>query len=212
MVTKCRVWLLGGIYHITIRGNRKESIFLEEYDYYVYLSILKNNLQFYKEDNYKIISYCLMRNHVHLLIKTDKKDPSYFMRRLNSMYARYFNNKYEYVGHLFQERYYSNAVTSVIELLEVSRYIHLNPVRAKIVKRAEEYKFSSYNKIIGENISSNILREINIASEEILDLLNIYFIVKENNLEIIRKNVRDNIRSAKDKYREYVEEKIEADA
>lgn len=208
MATKSRVWMPGGSYHITSRGNRKEPIFLEEYDYYVYLSTLKNNLQFYKDDGYKIISYCLMANHVHLLLKTDKKDPSFFMRRLNSMYARYFNDKYIYEGHLLQERYYSNTITSVIELLEVSRYIHLNPVRAKITKRPEEYRFSSYNKIVNklENGSTN---EMSIAAEEILDLLDIYFIVKDNNIENIRHGVRENIISSKEKYRQYVEEKIE---
>lgn len=209
MATKCRVWLPGGSYHITIRGNRKEAIFLEEYDYYVYLSTLKNNLQFYKEDGYKIISYCLMTNHVHLLLKTDKKDPSFFMRRLNSMYARYFNDKYVYEGHLLQERYYSNTITSVIELLEVSRYIHLNPVRAKITKKPEEYRFSSYNRMINKNTEYESKSEISISAEEILDLLDIYLIVKDNNIENIRNGVRDNIKSAKDKYRQYVEEKIE---
>lgn len=158
MVTKNRIWYPSAIYHITNRGNRKEIIFREEMDYRVYLVILKNTVDYYEEYNYEIISYCLMSNHVHLLIKTNNKEPGYFMRRVNSMYARYFNDKYEYVGHLFQERYFSNIITNDIELLEVSRYIDLNPVKAQIVKKAEDYKWSSYSSVMrkGECKISNI--------------------------------------------------------
>ena len=188
----------GASYHITNRGNHQEKIFLQESDYCVYLSILKDTLKFYEEFNYKLISYCLMTNHVHLLIKTDKRDPSNFMRRINSMYAKYFNKKYEVTGHLFQGRYYSNLITNISELLEVSRYIHLNPVRAQITKGPEEYKWSSYNKIVNnkvnDDIRTSILNEKNdfgivglsIAAEEILDLLDIYSLVEDNSIKKIR--------------------------
>ena len=81
-------------------------------DYIVYLGILKETLKFYQDDNYKLISYCLMSNHVHLLLKTGTKEPSFFMRRINSMYARYFNSKYQCIGHLFQGRYFSNLINA----------------------------------------------------------------------------------------------------
>ena len=141
MASPKRPWVSGAIYHITNRGNRQEIIFRENIDYIVYLGILKETLKFYENDNYKLISYCLMSNHVHLLLKTGRKDPSFFMRRVNSMYARYFNSKYQYIGHLFQGRYFSNLINNVIELLEVSRYIHLNPVRAKMVDSPEKYMY-----------------------------------------------------------------------
>ena len=94
MASPKRPWVAGAIYHITNRGNHQEIIFRESIDYIVYLGILKETLKFYEDDSYKLISYCLMSNHVHLLLKTGKKDPSFFTRRVNSMYARYFNTKY----------------------------------------------------------------------------------------------------------------------
>jgi REP element-mobilizing transposase RayT len=69
------------------------------------------------------------------------------MRRVNGIYARYFNNKYNYIGHLFQERYYSELIENDAQALEISRYIHLNPVKAKMVQCAEEYKQSSWHQM-----------------------------------------------------------------
>lgn len=208
MTTRRRVWIEGASYHITNRGNRKEIIFREEYDFYVYIAILKNTLKFYEEYNYKVVAYCLMTNHVHLLIKTEKQDPSTFMRRLNSMYAKYFNDKYEYEGHLFQGRYYSNIITSIIEMLEVSRYIHLNPVKAKIVRMPQEYKWSSYNKTIGSE-NDRVIKELNIFDGEILDLFEIYSLVEEKSIKNIATSLKKKIYGAREKYRYYVESKIE---
>ena len=185
MASPKRPWVPGAIYHITNRGNHQEIIFRENIDYIVYLGILKETLKFYQDDNYKLISYCLMSNHVHLLLKTGTKEPSFFMRRINSMYARYFNSKYQCIGHLFQGRYFSNLINNVIELLEVSRYIHLNPVRAKMVDSPEKYMWSSYNKIVLNEDkfkdldlnSRKLMTDMCIDENEILDLFNIYSII-----------------------------------
>lgn len=218
MATPKREWIEGATYHITNRGNHQENIFREIIDYSVYLSILINTLKFYKEYNYKIISYCLMTNHVHILLKTGSKNPSYFMRRINSMYAKYFNEKYELVGHLFQGRYYTNLITNITELIEVSRYIHLNPVKAKIVESPEEYIWSSYNKFIlsdeylESKISFNKIKidlDLCLAEEEILGLFDIYTIVSESNKEILINKARKIIEDSKSKYKRFVEEKIE---
>lgn len=203
MATKKRVWFPGATYHIVCRGNHKEIIFKEEIDFVVYLRILRNNFKFYEDEDYKLISYCLMDNHVHLLVKTEKQDPSFFMIRLNSMYAKYFNDKYEYIGHLFQARYFSNLITNVGELLEVSRYIHLNPVRANIAKIPEDYKWSSYNKIL-----SNQNKELYIHDKEILDIFNMYLIIEDNRIERIRSRVKHSIEDNRFRYKNYVEEKI----
>lgn len=180
MATKKRPWFPGACYHITNRGNHKEKIFIDDQDYKMYIHILKNTLEFYKESNYKLISYCLMSNHVHLLIKTNIKDPSYLMRRLNSLYVRYFNQKYNYVGHLFQERYFSNIITSDYELLEVSKYIHLNPVKANLVNYPENYKWSSFRKIISNK--NPLPTTLYVHSDEILSILDIYFILKNSTI------------------------------
>lgn len=216
MASPKRPWVSGATYHITNRGNRKEIIFRESIDYSVYLGILKETLKFYEDDNYKLISYCLMSNHVHLILKTGTKDPSFFMRRVNSMYARYFNSKYEYVGHLFQSRYFSNLINNVIELLEVSRYIHLNPVRAKIVDSPEKYVWSSYNKFVldkdkfkDSDLNSRKLKlDMCIDESEILDLFDIYSIVEENNKDYMQSKVKNMIEQNKIKYKKYVESKM----
>lgn len=216
MASPKRPWVSGAIYHITNRGNRQEIIFRENIDYIVYLGILKETLKFYENDNYKLISYCLMSNHVHLLLKTGTKDPSFFMRRVNSMYARYFNSKYQYIGHLFQGRYFSNLINNVIELLEVSRYIHLNPVRAKMVDSPEKYMWSSYNKIVLDKDkfkdldlnSRKLMLDMCIDENEILDLLNIYSIIEENNKKDLEYKVKNMMKESKIKYKKYVESKV----
>ena len=219
MASPKRPWVAGAIYHITNRGNRQEIIFRENIDYIVYLGILKETLKFYENDNYKLISYCLMSNHVHLLLKTGRKDPSFFMRRVNSMYARYFNSKYQYIGHLFQGRYFSNLINNVIELLEVSRYIHLNPVRAKMVDSPEKYMWSSYNKIVLDkdkfkNLDLNsrkLMLDMCIDENEILDLLNIYSIIEENNKKDLEYKVKNMMKESKIKYKKYVESKVSSE-
>lgn len=211
LATPTRPWFPGASYHITNRGNRKEIIFLDDEDYNIYLSFVRNTLEFYKNFNYKLLCYCLMSNHVHLLLKTDSKNPSFFMRRLNSLYVKYFNSKYNYVGHLFQERYFSNIITSEFELIEVSRYIHLNPVKANIVKNATDYKWSSYNHIIyNKPIPTN---HPYLHYNEILEIINVYMTIEKNTPdEIILKDITSktssntmNFFSIRAKYKKFVD-------
>ena len=160
MATPRRFWREGTIYHVTTRGNRKEDIFNDKSDYKVYLAMIEENLKYYSQFNYKLLEYCLMKNHVHLLIKTDTWPLSDFMRRLNSKYTLYYNKKYNYVGHLFQGRYYSQIIEDNAQLLEVSRYIHLNPVRSKICNNPKDYIWSSYHNYIINKESKLISTEV----------------------------------------------------
>ena len=91
-----------------------------------------------------------MDNHVHLIIKTGKEPLTSIMRRINSIYTRYFNKKYNYIGHLFQAKYFWELIESDKQILEASRYVHLNPVKAQMVSIPEEYKWSSYGVFMGE--------------------------------------------------------------
>ncbi|MEG2017921.1 MAG: transposase [Clostridium sp.] len=150
MTTKPVIWVPGAIYHVTSRGNRKEEIFKDTADYYIYLTNLQENIKRYEELNYQLLAYCLMTNHVHLIIKTDKEPLERLMKRVNSMYTRYFNSKYDYVGHLFQGRYHGEIIKGDAQLIETSRYVHLNPVRANMVEKPEEYKWSSYKMYIAK--------------------------------------------------------------
>ncbi|HEY8890497.1 MAG TPA: transposase [Clostridium sp.] len=169
MVTPKREWFPGVSYHITSRGNHRNDIFRDEADFGMYLILMKECLKYYEKYNYKLICYCLMTNHVHLLIQANDKEVSDLIRRLHSMYSRYFNKKYKYIGHLWQDKYFPELIKDDKQMLTTSRYIHLNPFRAKMVKMPEEYEWSSYKIYIGEE------KDKLISSETIL----LYF--KEDN-------------------------------
>ncbi|WP_169776002.1 REP-associated tyrosine transposase [Priestia koreensis] len=141
---KPRIWYPGSIYHVTCRGNRREAIFYREEDYEYFLNLVDDTKRKWP---FQLHAYCLMTNHVHLLVQTDHH-PQYMMKMLESQYAVYFNKKYRYEGHLFQGRYKSEIITDRNYFLTVSRYIHLNPVKAKMVARPYEYPWSSYASYI----------------------------------------------------------------
>jgi putative transposase len=118
------------------------SIFLDEEDHDRFLETL---LRFKKSNNYELYAYCLMSNHVHLLIKEVEDTIQRLMKRLGVSYVYYFNKKYNRVGHLFQDRYKSESIDTEQYLLGCSRYIHTNPIAAGLVKFPEEYHWSSYS-------------------------------------------------------------------
>lgn len=156
-----RVWYPNCAYHITARGNRRSDIFKDGEDFDIYLSYIDNTMAYY-DDEYKLVAYCLMDNHVHLMIETKERHIKYFMTRVHSMYAKYFNHKYNFIGHLFQDRYFSEHIENDSQMIETSRYIHLNPVKANMVELPEEYKYSSFDMYIG------LKKERRITSSSIL--------------------------------------------
>lgn len=134
------------IYHIILRGNDKQDIFYDEQDKYVFLKYLKENKGKY---NFDIYAYCLMDNHIHMVLQDINKNLSQIMKSLATRYAIYFNKKYDRIGHLFQDRYLSKTVETQSYFINVCRYIHQNPVLAGIAK-IENYKWSSYKEYINE--------------------------------------------------------------
>lgn len=147
MPRKSRIWCPGAVYHIMCRGNHRQEIFRDEEDRIFYLTALKDVQE---KMPYLLHSYCLMTNHVHLQIETIDINISQVMKRINMLYAIYFNKKYNFIGHLFQDRYRSELIDATPYYLEISRYIHLNPVRGNIVALPESYEWSSYRTYIGE--------------------------------------------------------------
>lgn len=131
----------GGIYHVMSRGNRRLPIFKDERDYRQFLRCLQRAQE---EMDFEVHSLCLMTNHFHMLIKTGEVELSWIMQYLLLKYARYFNRRHGYTGHLFENRFTSCNVEDDPYYLEVSRYIHLNPVRAGIVDNPIDYAYSSY--------------------------------------------------------------------
>ncbi|NLO38094.1 MAG: transposase [Ruminiclostridium sp.] len=131
-----------GIYHIMLRGINKQDIFQEDKDRLKFL----NTLERYKQvSRYQLYGYCLMTNHIHLLLKEDVEPVSDAVKRISSCYVYWYNQKYNRTGHLFQERFKSEAVNDESYLLTVLRYIHQNPLKAGLCKELSEYKWSSYN-------------------------------------------------------------------
>lgn len=156
-----------GIYHICIRGNNRQDIFLDDKDRDEYLTRLRHYKERYKVHIY---AYCLMTNHIHLLIYDNAQDISKFMQGLSLSYVIYFNNRHGRTGHLFQDRFTSVLVTSDVQILCTSKYIHLNPIKANMVKQIDEYKWSSYRTYVqGEDqlniVDTQFLCKINAVNE-----------------------------------------------
>jgi len=160
MPSKKRIWYPGATYHITSRGNRKSKLFKDKEDYKTYLGIIRGSKHKY---NFKVYTYCLMTNHIHLQLQTEEIEIWKIMRRINLHYAKYFNNKYDLVGHVFEGRYRSSIIENDYYQLLTSRYIHLNPVKADIVDDPQEYYWSSYGYYLGIR-GSNIVSESKILS------------------------------------------------
>jgi len=134
-----------GIYHIMMRGIDKRGIFLCESDNYAFLHHVEHAKE---KSKFSLFAYCLMVNHVHLLIKEGNEEIGDSIRRINVGYAQYHNNKHTRVGHLFQNRFSSEPVNDDAYLLAVVRYIHQNPVKAKMVNQISDYQWSSYNNYL----------------------------------------------------------------
>lgn len=142
----------GGIYHVITRGNNRQAIFLDKEDRNHYTQLLKTTKNLFE---FKLYLYVLMTNHIHLLLKTspnEKKSLPHIMKSLNLRYTKYFNKKYERTGNLFQPKYFSSLLKEDAHLLELTRYIHLNPLRAQLTSDVKDYPYSSYHHYIDEEL------------------------------------------------------------
>lgn len=134
-------------YHVIQRGNERKNIFLSNDDKSKFLETLARMKVKY---NFILEAYCLMDNHVHMLINDNGNDISQIFKSINISYAYYFNRIYRRTGHLFQDRFKSEMIDDEKYLLQVSKYIHNNPVKAGLVKNAEDYEWSSYSIYLGK--------------------------------------------------------------
>ena len=129
-----------GIYHVMLRGINKQQIFFDEEDHLIFLHELN---KFREVCHYEVYAYCLMRNHIHLLLKVGDVPLGEIFKRIGVSFVLWYNTKYQRVGHLFQDRFKSEAVEDDRYFMTVLRYILNNPVKAKICSAAEDYRFSS---------------------------------------------------------------------
>jgi putative transposase len=157
MARPLRIEYAGAFYHITARGNDRKKIFLSVQDYDKFLSYLSEACR-----KYGVIlhTYVLMGNHYHLIVETPGANLSVFMHSINGAYTTYSNIKRKRSGHLFQGRYKAFLVEKDSYLLELSRYIHLNPVNAHMVGKPEEYVYSSYRSYISIKNESIVSRDL----------------------------------------------------
>ena len=146
MARPIRIEYAGALYHVTARGDRREDIYLNDGDRSDWLNVLSLTCQRF---NWVVYAYCQMNNHYHLLIETVDGNLSKGMRQLNGVYTQRFNKRHDQVGHLFQGRYKAILVQKDSYLLELSRYIVLNPIRARIVKNLNQWAWSSYPATMG---------------------------------------------------------------
>ncbi|WRP06290.1 transposase [Rossellomorea aquimaris] len=138
-----------GVYHVIVRGANKQEIFHDDRDRIKYLDILR---KYKSESGFRMYAWCLMGNHVHLLMKEESESISLVMKRVGISYAHYYNYKYSTTGHLFQDRFKSENVENRMYFLTVTRYIHQNPIKAGIVWSPHEWKWSSCLGYYGKTV------------------------------------------------------------
>ncbi len=154
MARQLRVEFENAFHHITSRGNQRDKIFYDAADREKFLEILSRTKERY---GFLLHAYALMDNHYHLLMETPKANLSQIMQNINTSYTVYVNRKYQRHGHLLQGRFKGIIVDKDKYLISLSRYIHLNPVRAKLVKRPVDYPWTSYSAFIEQKSENSLI-------------------------------------------------------
>ena len=186
-----------GIYHVMLRGNERKDIFIDEEDKEKFIKIVFKKKA---DEAFKLYAYCMMDNHLHLVIKEQKETISQIIKKIAISYVYYFNHKYKRVGHLFQDRYKSETIEDEAYLLSVIRYVHHNPEKAEIAKK-EKYKWSSYPHYIDQlnhhaelpeitEILEMFSSDIEKALEEFIHFSNQY---EEKNFLEIKETIKSKI-------------------
>jgi len=142
MTRPLRIEFPGAFYHITSRGNKRQAIFNNYEDRNTFINVFARTIKTY---GWKCFAFCLMDNHYHILIQTPNGDLSKGMRDLNGIYTQLFNKKHQTTGHIFEGRYKAFVIEQGDYFLEVLRYTVLNPLRANMVKRPDDWPWSSYS-------------------------------------------------------------------
>ncbi len=209
MPRKSRKILEKIVCHHMVQGINREYIFETNEEKEKYLALLK---KYGKQFEIKIIAYCIMNNHVHMILDTERiQNISDFMKQVNSIYAMYYNKKKERVGYVYRNRFKSIPIMTREQMHTCIKYIHMNPVKAEIVKKEEQYKYSSYNDYLYQtgfinkeiiefvfNSSKNYIeilktikyKNLNTHNEKsnVEEILNDFLIHEKTNLLEIRKN------------------------
>lgn len=146
-----RIEIANGVYHVVARGNERRPVFRDDVDRSRFLEVLGNVMARFR---WRVLCFCLMSNHYHLLVLTVEPNLARGMRQLNGVYAQWFNRRHERVGHLFSGRYKAVLVQRERHLPAAVRYIVRNPVRAQLVRRVDEWRWSSHGATVGNGVAS----------------------------------------------------------
>ena len=174
MARQARRKSMSGVYHVMLRGINKSVIFHDRMDFVKFRKLLEQALNPVDELGHPIpprcqlFAYCMMTNHVHLLVKEESDDISTFVKRVGGAYAQYYNLKYERVGHLFQDRFKSEPVDNDAYFITLLRYIHQNPVAAGLTKDVLSYEWSSWQ----EFLTKGTVPFVRIPFEDLVALVN----------------------------------------
>lgn len=172
-------------FHVMVQGIDKEYVFNEEKFMVKYQKLLLSNLQDY---DVKLIAYCIMSNHAHMLVYTEKiEDLSKYMHKVNTIFSMYYNTKLERVGVVFRNRFESQPILNQRHLFNCISYIHNNPVNANIVEKPSMYKYSSYNNFINNNVEKEILKLVFGTS---IDYMKTFLILHKQFIEYDFKEVK----------------------
>lgn len=210
MVRKPRIQSSNGIYHIILRGINRQSIFEDDEDRLKLMEVLAR----YKEiSQCRFFAYCLMDNHVHILVQEIQEPISMMIQRVSSSYVIWYNGKHDRCGHLFQERFKSEVVETDSYFLTVLRYIHQNPIKAKIVNNIGDYKWNSYLEYKDRKKIIDIEYALNMFSDK-LDEAVVRFVQfsKEPNEDICLDIRENNINVSDDDLRQIIRQQFGIDA
>ena len=214
MARPLRIEFGGALYHVTSRGDRQEDIYLDDEDRENFLKVLSGLCNRF---NWVVHAYCLMSNHYHLLVETPDSNLSQGMRQLNGVYTQKFNRHHSRVGHVFQGRYKAILVEKEPYLLELARYIVLNPVRAEMVRSAKDWPWSSYRATAGMKLPTNGLKVdwiLSCFSSRKATAIKRYriFVAEGKNQEKPWKELKNQIYLGSEEFVEAMQHKIEKDA
>ena len=177
-----RSYIKTSFFHVITQGINKSCIFEKAEDIKYYIKIMYHLT---KEQKIKIVGYCIMNNHAHMLIKAEEiKELSKYMQRLNTKYGKYYNKKYSRVGYVFRDRYRAEGIYTEKYLYNCLKYIYNNPVKAGICKKAEDYPYSNYKRIDKELNENYTFIDVDDNDEDIGEKI-IKNFLKENEIELV---------------------------
>lgn len=177
-----RSYIKTSFFHVITQGINKSYIFEKAEDIKYYIKIMYHLT---KEQKIKIVGYCIMNNHAHMLIETEEiKELSKYMQRLNTKYGKYYNKKYNRVGYVFRDRYRAEGIYTEEYLYNCLKYIYNNPVKAGICKKAEDYPYSNYKRIDKESNENYTFIDVDDNDENMGEEI-IKKSLKENGIELI---------------------------